>query len=166
MGNLPKPTKLKILEGNRGHRPLNTAEPHPTVGIPKPPRWLRAFPLAVKEWRREAKILNDMGILTLADASVLAQHAYLGAELQQLAADIQKEGRTVEVKGLNKHFETIVLNVKANPKCVQQANLLKDYRALGSALGLDPTGRTRLKVEPDKPASKFMGLIGASRAER
>ena len=36
----PKPTKLKILEGNPGKRPLNLNEPKPKQVVPKCPDWL------------------------------------------------------------------------------------------------------------------------------
>ena len=35
-GRKPKPTALKLLEGNPGNRPLNIAEPRPT-GVPNCP---------------------------------------------------------------------------------------------------------------------------------
>jgi len=55
MGNRPKPTALKLLQGNPGRRPINKAEPKPKRGIPAMPKWLDAFPVAVEEWKRESK---------------------------------------------------------------------------------------------------------------
>lgn len=164
-GRPRKPTALKILEGNRGKRPLNDAEPQPTRGIPILPRWLRAFPLAVKEWRREAKELDAMGVLTVADAGALAMRAYVGSQIQELAAAIKEQGTLIDVKAVNKRWEEILLTRKPNPLCAQLTNRLAEYRALGNSLGLDPAGRSRLKVDKPKPVSKFAGLVGVKRVQ-
>ena len=39
-GRKPKPTALKVLEGNPGKRPLNDREPVPPKGTLKCPAWL------------------------------------------------------------------------------------------------------------------------------
>ena len=39
-GRKPKPTAMKILEGNPGKRPLNPFEPVPVKGDIKCPDWL------------------------------------------------------------------------------------------------------------------------------
>ena len=39
-GRKPKPTALKVLEGNPGKRPLNDHEPIPPKGELKCPSWL------------------------------------------------------------------------------------------------------------------------------
>ena len=58
-GRKPKPTALKVLEGNPGKRPLNDHEPIPPKGELKCPSWL--LPEAKKNgsashprWRRWA----------------------------------------------------------------------------------------------------------------
>jgi len=47
-GRKPKPTQLKLLEGNRGHRPINGAEPKPPGAQPTCPTHLS--PTAKAEW--------------------------------------------------------------------------------------------------------------------
>ena len=39
-GRKPKPTALKVLEGNPGKRPLNLYEPTPEGDLPECPEWL------------------------------------------------------------------------------------------------------------------------------
>ena len=51
-GRKPKPTKLKLLAGNPGGRPLPENEPQPDPAIPDPPDWMEGEALA--EWRRIA----------------------------------------------------------------------------------------------------------------
>ena len=64
-GRKPKPTALKLLEGNPGKRPLNGREPVPPRAALKCPAWL--LPEAKKEWKRLAPALEAMGVLTMAD---------------------------------------------------------------------------------------------------
>ena len=114
------------------------------------PKWLKVFPVAVKEWRRESKELNHMGVMTTADCGALATRAYIASQIQQLAVEIEKEGRIVE--GEN--------GEKSSPKCVQLTALLGEYRLLGRALGLDPSSRAGMKVERPKPMGKVESFMG------
>ena len=59
-GRKPKPTALKVLEGNPGHRPLNKKEPMPKGKLPRCPELLEED--AKKEWKRLGKVLAEMGI--------------------------------------------------------------------------------------------------------
>lgn len=161
-GRRPTPTKLKILEGNPGKRPINNIEPEPEPGIPDMPEWLNAFPVAVEEWNREAEILDGMGILTKADRGALAQRCYLYSEIQQMALEIQKEGRVAYTSRMDSQGNEI-MDAKANPKTTQLKNLITEYRQLGSLFGLDPASRTKLSVtDPNKKKAKFAGLIGVA----
>ncbi len=149
MGNRPKPTELKLIQGNPGKRPLNEDEPKPPRGIPEMPVWLKDHPIAVFEWERESKILDDMGIMTLAESGDLAKRCYLASEIQLISKQIKKKGRIVKT----------VLGIKSNPLVVQLKNYMTEYRQLGSLLGLDPSSRSRIKVskKPEKSAfEKFM----------
>ena len=71
-GRKPKPTALKVLEGDRGkgRRPINEHEPIPPGGGVKCPSWL--LPEAKKEWKRLAASLEAMGVLTMADLTAFA----------------------------------------------------------------------------------------------
>ena len=159
MGNRPVPTRLKLLRGNPGRRPINAAEPQPARGVPAMPAWLAAFPIAVAEWTREAAQLDAMGMLTLADAGALAMRAYVASQLQALAADVAAEGRVVTLTQLNAKGEAVTTTTRTNPKCVQLAKLLAEYRAYGVLLGLDPSSRTRIKV-PVPAAGSLEQLVG------
>ena len=64
-GRKPKPTAMKELEGYPGKHPLNTSEPKPNKKAPACPKWLE--PEAKKEWRRLAKQMEAIGILTEVD---------------------------------------------------------------------------------------------------
>ena len=161
-GRRPKPTALKVLTGNPGKRAISKTEPTPEPGIPEMPTWLAAFPVAVAEWERESVILGGMGVLTTADAGTFAMRCYLASEIQELAGDIQKEGRVAYTSRMDS-LGNEVMDAKANPKAIQLKNLITEYRQTGSLLGLDPASRARLSVDPEaKKKRKFSGLIGVS----
>ena len=64
-GRKPKPTAVKQIEGNPGKRRLNANEPKPKAKAPSCPKWLEDD--AKKEWRRLAKQMEQLGILTEVD---------------------------------------------------------------------------------------------------
>ena len=162
-GRKGKPTKLKLLEGNPGKKAINQHEPEPTPGIPAMPEWLSSFPVAVAEWQRESEILDAMGIMTVADASVLAIRCYLASEIQSMALDIEKEGRVVYQQKMDS-LGNEIMEAKVNPKAVQIAKAIVEYRQHGTLLGFDPSSRSRLSViDPNKKQSKFTGLINGGK---
>ena len=58
-GRKPKPTALKVLEGNPGHRPLNKKEPMPKGKLPRCPEWLEDD--AKKEWKGAEEFIAQHG---------------------------------------------------------------------------------------------------------
>src|SRR5947207_11816997 len=69
-GRKPKPTALKLLAGNPGKRRLNHREPKPQRELPTCPSHL--LPAAKAEWKRLARELYDLGVLTRLDRGALA----------------------------------------------------------------------------------------------
>src|SRR5437764_15483626 len=74
-GRRPKPTRLKMLTGNPGKRPLNGNEPRPAAAVPECPAELGT--LARTEWNRLVGELAALRLLTNLDRAALA--AYSGA---------------------------------------------------------------------------------------
>ena len=68
-GRKPKPTTLKLLDGNPGKRTINDREPAALAGVPEPPGWLDDEARA--EWFRMVKMLGDMRLLSPADHAML-----------------------------------------------------------------------------------------------
>jgi P27 family predicted phage terminase small subunit len=68
-GPAPKPTAIKILEGNRGHRTFRENEPTPLAGEPTMPKHLDKE--ARREWRRLVPLLLSMRVLSEADGVAL-----------------------------------------------------------------------------------------------
>jgi phage terminase small subunit len=71
-GRKPKPTYLKILDGNPGRRPNNPGEPQPPRRAPTCPSHL--CPAAKAEWKRLAAQLTVLRILTELDRAALAAY--------------------------------------------------------------------------------------------
>jgi len=89
-GRKPKPTALKVLEGNPGKRPINTNEPTPPAGDVKCPSWL--LPEAKKEWKRLAASLEAMGVLTIADLTAFAGYCQSYARWREAEEFITQHG--------------------------------------------------------------------------
>ena len=64
-GRKPKPTRLKLIEGNPGKRATNQHEPRPEPKVPTCPAHL--CPAAKAEWKRLAQELFVLGIVTALD---------------------------------------------------------------------------------------------------
>lgn len=93
-GRRPKPTRLKLLTGNPGRRPLNQDEPRPEAVIPECPPELG--PVAQKEWHRLAGELSALRILTNLDRAALAAYCGAYALWAEATENIQKFGTMVK----------------------------------------------------------------------
>ena len=93
-GRRPKPTRLKMLTGNPGKRPLNTSEPRPDVAIPECPSELG--PVARREWDRLAGDLAALRLLTNLDRAALAAYCGAYALWAEATEAIQKYGTMVK----------------------------------------------------------------------
>ena len=93
-GRRPKPTRLKVLTGNPGKRPLNTNEPRPEVAIPDCPVELGA--VAHREWDRLVGELSALRIMTNLDRAALAAYCGAYAMWAEATEAIQKFGTMVK----------------------------------------------------------------------
>lgn len=70
-GPAAKPNELKVLEGGRGHRPINLDQVfRPEVGLPDAPRWLTKE--ARKAWKRLSTELLHYNLLSKVDREAFA----------------------------------------------------------------------------------------------
>ncbi len=93
-GRRPKPTRMKILAGNPGKRPLNANEPRPEVATPDCP--VELGPVARREWDRMVAELARLRILTHLDRAALAAYCGAYAMWAEATEAIQKYGSMVK----------------------------------------------------------------------
>ena len=148
-GPTPKPTAIRILEGNPGRRPLNKQEPKPEQGAPTCPQWLDKE--AKTEWRRVVPQLDRMGLLTKIDRDALA--LYCDAWSQFLAAR-----RILKDRGF-----TYILDsgyVQQRPEVSMYHKLQAMLRGWTHEFGLTPSARGRMtvgdKAEDADPFEAFL----------
>jgi P27 family predicted phage terminase small subunit len=147
-GRRAKPTKLRILEGNRSKTPLPRGEPQPAQELPAPPAHLTAIALA--EWHRLAPELHRIGVLTVVDQSCLG--AYCTAYGRWVEADevIAREGLTVSSPNGYRI---------ANAAVAISRQERESMRRLMLELGLTPASRVRLakgEPPPDDPLEQLL----------
>src|SRR6266850_5606886 len=97
-GRKPKPSALRLLEGNPGKRPIEN-EPAPDPGIPQSPQHLSD--LAKNAWAKVSVKLDKIGILTEVDDWGLEQLCENYAEILELRATIKEKGRFQKVTNKN-----------------------------------------------------------------
>lgn len=141
-GPAPKPTALRVIEGNRGKRPVNKAEPKPSPIRPTRPEWM--LPEAKREWNRVVPELERMGLLTVVDRAALAAYC------QAYARGVDAE-RLLRKKGMS--FTTPNGYEQQRPEVAIAMKEWQVVRAFASEFGFTPAARTRISVgkvdEPD-----------------
>ena len=132
-GRKPKPTALKLLEGNPGKRPLNDREPVPPKATLKWPAWL--LPEAKQEWKRLAPALEAMGVLTMADLTAFEGYCQAYARWKEAEAFITQHGSI---------FQTPSGYVQQVPQVSIAQQNLKIMQSFCSEFGLTPATRARI----------------------
>ena len=126
MGNRPKPTALKLLNGNPGKRAISKDEPQPSAGDWAPPEGLS--PRALRMWNRLAPELARMGLFTICDPESL-EH---GCKMHAAAMDAEEDG-----------------------KMDLFAKLSTSYRMWAKEFGFTPTARVGLHARPASNENPF-----------
>jgi len=93
-GRRPKPSRLKVLTGNPGKRPLNMNEPVPNPTVPECPPELG--PVAQREWNRLVGELAALRLITNLDRAALAAYCAAYALWAEATEAIQKYGAMVK----------------------------------------------------------------------
>ena len=144
-GRKPKPSLIKLLDGNPGKRPVNEREPPILAGMPQPPEWLDGE--AQAEWARVVLDLQAMGVLSRADRPALA--AYCTAW-----------SRWVEAEGMVKKFGAIVKSPEKgfpmkSPYLSIADQAMETMRKFLVEFGLTPSSRSRIKVPDSDAGNEF-----------
>lgn len=137
-GRKPKPPELKLLEGNRGHRPI-PQKAEPTPSHPPTPRWLSKD--AKKEWRKVVPELYKIGLLKIIDLRGMEAYCACYAKWREVC-EKTKIGVMTAASGY--HYPNPLINV--------ELKYAKEMRGWMVELGLTPASRSRILYE--EPESK------------
>lgn len=149
-GPPPKPTALKLVQGNPGRRPLPENEPTPVVAEPEWPDELAEDARA--EWRRVAPQLLALGMLSKLDRAALSAYCVAWARWLQAEQHIKVHGPIVAAPRTGVPMQNPFLSV-AN-KAMDQ------FLRLAAEFGMTPSARSRVDTtaeNEDKIADKFFG---------
>lgn len=135
-GRKPKPTAVKMLEGNPGKRCLGGSEPKPEKKAPRCPSWLEDE--AKKEWKRMAKQLEQLGILTEVDMAAFAGYCQAYARWKEAEEYITEHG-------------TIMKTPSGYCQQVPQVSIAQTYLKIMNRFceqfGLTPSARSRIVAD-------------------
>lgn len=156
-GPKPKPTKLKLVQGNPGKRPISENEPKPeVVNSPKAPRWLGG--IAAAEWRRMVPLLEKLGLLTTIDLQMFASYCSAWGVYRENYAFIRKNGYTFIV--IDKEGNELT---KRYPQVKIAEEYLRICKTLGENFGLTPSARTRIQVGSEEMADAETFFFGVNK---
>lgn len=134
-GPRPKPTHLKVIEGNPGKRPLPDNEPRPhKPERPIAPSWLSDD--AKKEWQYIVPRLDDMGILTKIDRTNLEVYCEAVATFREATHWVRERG--ILVAGQRKG------DAKKNPALQVQRDAARLISTYSRMFGLSPADRAAM----------------------
>lgn len=156
VGRPPKPTALKVLQGNPGRRPLPEGEPRPEIGVPTRPGWL--LPEAKREWSRIVPELARLGLLAKIDRALIAAYCQCWARYVEAQKDIDENG----------YYFTTDKGYEGPRPAVQMATkMLEKMSALSAKFGFSPSDRARIRLpEPETkdPFEEFLRESGQLKA--
>jgi len=148
-GRKPKPSRLKILEGNAGKRPLPKREPK-VIGLksPEPPKPLSRR--AKMHWRKLVPQLQAVGLIGEIDRDAMGMYCEAQARWSEANQEIQKNGViVVSPQGFPMQSPYLAISNKA----------FEQMRQLLPEFGMTPSSRTRIEtpadLQPDNPFSRF-----------
>lgn len=147
-GKKPKPTKIKILEGNPGKRPLNLNEPKPLLIAPECPKELN--PKAKKIWNRFYPEMERTGILAYIDEMAFAGLCQNYAIYLETEKFLEENGRVMITRSGAK---------KARPEVAISNNALNFVKAFAAEFGLTPSSRGRLFLPSEILDDEFEELL-------
>ena len=143
-GPKPKPTSLKLLQGETRPSRVPQNEPKPRPILPEIPRYLSK--LARIRWDELIPELDYCGVLTRVDGDVLGGYCMAWADVVELTADIAKHGRTYTV-GTN--------GAEApRPEATMLYKARDELRKYGAELGIGAASRSKIEVKKHDDADE------------
>jgi P27 family predicted phage terminase small subunit len=148
-GRKPKPTALKLIQGNPGRRPIEPELKVPPA-IADCPAHLDAE--ARKEGERVAPQLYELGLLTALDRTALAIYCACWSRWVWASKQIEAEELTVPSRGGRE---------KANPLLAIASQAQRMMHKMATELGMTPGSRPRIRVSPPPSRDPFDDLLSS-----
>ncbi|WAH44514.1 phage terminase small subunit P27 family [Alicyclobacillus fastidiosus] len=147
LGRKAIPVHLQLLNGNKSRltkkeieqRAMAEKSLRPRADNIRPPTWLDS--VAKKEFKRIAKELQELELLTNVDVNALAAYCDAYADYVECTRIIREEGLLVEYT--NKAAET---NKVPHPLLTKKKQLHDQMRSLSLEFGLTPSSRAKLAM--------------------
>ncbi len=155
-GRRPKPTALKVLQGNPGQRKLNTREPKPPAGVVVRPGHLSGAAVAI--WDELAPIAMAMGTLTPADVAPFVTLCELELTRRLASAEKNRDGFTpFLVTTVPDPDGEVHIKMSEHPAIKLERSTAAALRPYYEKFGLEPVGRARIALPKgdEAPASKW-----------
>lgn len=151
-GRKPLPTRLKLIRGNPGKRPLNEREPEPKLATPTCPQILQGE--SRKEWRRATRELRALGLLARIDRAALAAYCRTWGRWVEAEEKIAATGEIVKAPS---GYPI------QNPYLSISNRALENMHRFLTEFGMTPSSRSRLRVGSREPTRDPMEelLFGA-----
>lgn len=143
VGRPRKPTKLHILHGKPGKRPLPEGEPEPEVKIPSPPKIIQG--VALEEWHRITKELHALGLIAEINRSQIAGYCKAYADW------IEAEGHWDQEPHI---YKTETGYPVVNPWRSVADKAFERMTRVASGFGMDPGSMSRIKGAVNTNAGK------------
>lgn len=151
-GRKPKPTAVKLLEGNPGKRALNRAEPKPRVVLPPPPDHLGEEEKA--KWEVAVKELHPLGLITTIDQDALAMYCVIFVRWMKAEKMVREKGEIIK---------TAAGNIIQNPYLSIANRALEQLNKLGAEFGMTPSSRSRVKADLSDPDEELEQMLFGAR---
>lgn len=144
-GRKPTPSHLRVVTGNPGKRAINRREPNAPASVPTPPSILNDD--ARNEWRRVAKYLGKMGVLSCVDRGALAAYCDAYAQWLEASRGIKRLADSGAWGG-GLLMKTSNGNVIQNPLVGIRNKARADMVRFAAEFGMTPSGRSRVQADP------------------
>jgi len=144
-GPAPKPTALRLIEGNKGKRGINKQEPDPEyLSDLTAPAWLPASAAAV--WGEIVPHLQRAKMLTTIDVEALSQGCVAMANYREAT---RLTGGQLLARQKNDKGEPVGIPFM-HPALIVQSMSFKQAMGVFAQFGMTPAARSRVAINPQE----------------
>lgn len=156
-GRKPKPTHLRLLQGNRENRPIHEG-PQPTPVMPEPSELLG--PDAREEFMRLREEAYNCGLMTRVDVRVFEAYCLAYGRWVVAERDLARMGEQ-DTLTHGVMIKTTNGNAIQNPLVGVANKAMSDMVRYAVELGFTPSARARVATAAfPQSEDKFAGLLG------